>query len=90
MHSAPVRAFALRCLGDLVAESRPNQDVLFASAVQIANRGGDDTGAQNTTNSSVVTEPALLAALRVALRGEDAGERVAAETLFARCLFGNP
>ena len=90
MHSAPVRAFALRCLGDLVSESRPNQDVLFASAVQIANRGGDDTGAQNTTNSSVVTEPALLAALRVALRGEDAGERVAAETLFARCLFGNP
>jgi hypothetical protein len=35
------------------------------------------------------TEPALLSALRVALRGVDAAEREAAEGVFARCLRGN-
>ena len=43
-----------------------------------------------TPSDELAAEPALLAALRVALRGPDAGERAAAEALFARCLRGNP
>ena len=82
--SVPVRVFALRCLGDMVADSRRNQDLLFAAAVRVADVAGK--GGYQTTERS---EPALLACLRVALRGLDAAERTAAEGVFARCLRGN-
>ena len=82
--SVPVRVFALRCLGDMVADSRQNQDLLFAAAVRVADVAGK--GGYQTTERS---EPALLACLRVALRGLDAAERTAAEGVFARCLRGN-
>ena len=84
VNNAPTRTFALRCLGDLVAESKENQDVLFAAEVKVTSAGDD-----NATQNPSTTEPALLATLRVALRGEDAAERVAAEQVFARCLSGN-
>ena len=35
-HSVPVRVFALRCLGDLVANHQDNQDTLMSAAVDIA------------------------------------------------------
>ena len=83
--SVPVRVFALRCLGDMVADSRRNQDLLFAAAVRVADVAGK--GGYQTTERS---EPALLACLRVALRGLDAAERTAAEGVFARCLRVTP
>ena len=72
--SVPVRVFALRCLGDLVAENRSCQDLLFAAEVNL--------GAGKH-------EPALLSCLRAATRGNDAAERAAAEGVFARVLRGN-
>ena len=39
-NSVPVRVFALRCLGDLVADSRENQDALFGAEVAVA---GEET-----------------------------------------------
>ena len=90
--SAPVRAHATRCLGEFVAGARENQDALFAAETTRAPEARADGGALVTTTPSdeLAAEPALLAALRVALRGPDAGERAAAEALFARCLRGNP
>jgi hypothetical protein len=90
--SAPVRAHATRCLGEFVAGARENQDALFAAETTRAPEAPADGGALVTTTPSdeLAAEPALLAALRVALRGPDAGERAAAEALFARCLRGNP
>ena len=86
----PVRAHATRCLGEFVA-ARENQDALFAAETTRAPEAPADGGALVTTTPSdeLAAEPAL-AALRVALRGPDAGERAAAEALFARCLRGNP
>ena len=83
-NSVPVRVFALRCLGDLVADSRENQDALFGAEVAVAGRR-DAAGIA----AADATEPALLATLRVALRGADRAERHAAEGVFARCLRGN-
>jgi hypothetical protein len=97
-NSVPVRVFALRCLGDLVANHRDNQDLLFAAAVDIGANddsggggAGDGRGPRGGGSSSGggTTEPALLSALRVALRGVDAAEREAAEGVFERCLRGN-
>ena len=82
--SVPVRVFALRCLGDMVADSRQNQDLLFAAAVRVA-----DVAGKGGIQAAERSEPALLACLRVALRGLDAAERTAAEGVFARCLRGN-
>ena len=87
VNSAPVRASALRCLGDLVAGSRENQDVLFSAetARRARTRRSNDDDA-----SADATEPALVAALRVAIFSADNAERAAAESVFARCLGGNP
>ena len=85
VNSAPVRASALRCLGDLVAGSRENQDALFAAETRVR---GDASG--DEAPSATAVEPALLSALRVAIFGVDAAERVAAERVFARCLGSNP
>ena len=87
VNSAPVRASALRCLGDLVAGSRENQDVLFSAETRAsrANKTSNDDNA-----SADATEPALVAALRVAIFSADNAERAAAESVFARCLGGNP
>lgn len=82
-NSVPVRVFAFRCLGDLVADSRENQDALFGAEVAASGRR-DFSGV-----AVDAVEPALLATLRVALRGSDRAERHAAEGVFARCLRGN-
>jgi hypothetical protein len=84
-NSVPVRVFALRCLGDLVADSRENQDALFGAEVAVAGRRRDAAGIA----AADAAEPALLATHRVALRGADRAERHAAEGVFARCLRGN-
>ena len=85
--SVPVRVFALRCLGDMAADSRGNQDLLFAAAVNVADEVPG--GSSSYRSAGERSEPALLACLRVALRGTDAAERAAAEGVFARCLGGN-
>jgi len=87
VNSAPVRASALRCLGDLVAGSRENQDVLFSAETRASRANGEND--DNASDASS-TEPALVAALRVAIFSADAAERAAAESVFARCLGGNP
>ena len=90
-NSAPVRASALRCLGELVKGSRENQDVLFAAETKTRTRTTkkNDPSADATFLTEPEPEPALLAALRVAIFGADAAERAAAESVFARCLGGN-
>ena len=88
VNSAPVRASALRCLGDLVAGSRENQDALFAAETRVS--GDASAGNAAAGNDAAAVEPALLSAMRVAVFGADAGERVAAERVFARCLGSNP
>jgi hypothetical protein len=83
-NSAPVRASALRCLGELVKGSRENQDVLFAAETKTKRTKNDPS-----SDGATEPEPALLSALRVAIFGADAAERAAAESVFARCLGGN-
>jgi hypothetical protein len=60
----------------MAADSRGNQDLLFAAAVNVADEVPG--GSSSYRSAGERSEPALLACLRVALRGTDAAERAAA------------
>mmetsp|Transcript_16779 Transcript_16779/g.54870 ORF Transcript_16779/g.54870 Transcript_16779/m.54870 type:complete len:955 (-) Transcript_16779:69-2933(-) len=83
--SAPVRAAALRCLGEMAAQAKAGQDFL-ASAFA---KPPPSSSASSAANGAGPV-PALQAVLQVALHAADAAERTAADGLFQSYCSNNP
>lgn len=79
----PTRSMqALRCIGDLIAESQPHKDRLAAAIVATSPLRPGPPRPRAT--------PALMALLGVAMRGEEAAERGAADTVLRTYCLGFP